>query len=676
MPDPAGTMGRRLAAFAEPLRDWGFVLKTLLALYLAAWLAMVLQLQQPSTSMLTVAIVMQPQSGMMLAKSFYRIVGTVVGSIVAVALIAGFAQQRELFLLGLSLWVSACAAGALLYRNFMSYGFVLAGYTAAIVALPVLGQPLQVFDSAQLRLSEVLVGIAVSMLVSGLLWPQRLRPMLRDATRRRFEQLMQLVHDGLSARLPAERVEQEHLHAVRAAVQLEDLRASVIFEDAEVRARSNRLRQINHQMMAVSTTFQSLLHLRQRVTGRTGAMIDQLCRHLATAMATPSRLDGPRCALATRAEELGERLSSPGERSEFAAAAGLVLRLGRELHATIATRRLLRAQRPATGEVERMHFQRAHDGANAWITALRTFATMSVLSWFWLGTQWPNGTTAMLQATVFTALMATAPKPVDMLNQTIAGFAVAAAQTVLAAVLLPGGGFAPLVAVTLPMLCVSLYLSTRPRWMGFGLGWSLGFLLNLQLRNPMQFSSVGLFNAALAEIAGLGAAALGFILLPARSAQGAALDKLRALVARAASGPLAGLAPRFQSEHSDLLTQLLRQAPEHGEQVRHILSWSLAAQETARALIELRQDVQSRALAPAALRACTQAIEGVALLYADPTPQQRVRALAALDQALSADLPAPVHAHLAQLGIALRDPDAPLPSPHVAPAAPVHAHAQ
>ncbi|PWF66425.1 hypothetical protein CBX98_25155, partial [Vibrio sp. T9] len=75
---------------------WIFVFKCLLAFYIAAWLAMLLQLEQPATAMVTVALVMHPQSGMVRAKGFYRTVGNVAGSLCALLLIAVFPQQREL----------------------------------------------------------------------------------------------------------------------------------------------------------------------------------------------------------------------------------------------------------------------------------------------------------------------------------------------------------------------------------------------------------------------------------------------------------------------------------------------------------------------------------------------------------------------------------------------------
>ncbi len=129
----------------DTLRDetgvWLFVFKTLLAYDLTGWLAMRFSLPQPSTAMLTVIIVANRQTGMVLAKSFYRAVGTLAGAAAAFLIVALFPQQRELFLLALSLWIGLCAGGATLYRNFKSYAFVLGGYTAAIISLPVINHP-------------------------------------------------------------------------------------------------------------------------------------------------------------------------------------------------------------------------------------------------------------------------------------------------------------------------------------------------------------------------------------------------------------------------------------------------------------------------------------------------------------------------------------------------------
>ncbi|KLD77245.1 fusaric acid resistance protein, partial [Xanthomonas hyacinthi DSM 19077] len=163
----------------ETLREeasvWLFVVKTLIAFFLTGWLAMRFALPAPSTAMLTTVIVANRQSGMVLAKSFYRAIGTLAGATAAIAIVASFPQQRDLFLVALSLWIGLCAGGATLYRNFKSYAFVLGGYTAAIVAIPVIDNPPGVFDSSWARISEVLLGLAVSGVVNDVVFPSRMR---------------------------------------------------------------------------------------------------------------------------------------------------------------------------------------------------------------------------------------------------------------------------------------------------------------------------------------------------------------------------------------------------------------------------------------------------------------------------------------------------------------------
>ena len=85
-----------------------FAVKTfaasLLALYIAFWAG----LDDPRWSFLTVFVVSQPDSGLVLAKSFYRILGTIAGVLVTIALVFGLAQYGELFVAAIAVWV-CCA---------------------------------------------------------------------------------------------------------------------------------------------------------------------------------------------------------------------------------------------------------------------------------------------------------------------------------------------------------------------------------------------------------------------------------------------------------------------------------------------------------------------------------------------------------------------------------------
>ncbi|MGE0105378.1 MAG: FUSC family protein [Thiomonas sp.] len=671
-------------------RAWLFVAKSLLAMYCGAWLAMRLHLEQPSTTMITVAIVMHPQSGMVLAKGFYRAIGTLVGSLAGLLLISAFPQQRELFLLGLSLWISLCASGAVLYRNFMAYGFVLAGYTAAIVALPVVSNPLAGFQSAQMRVSEVLLGILVASVVSDAVFPQRLRADLRRSARAQVDHFFAFVRDSLGGSVPRSRMEEANLEFVRAAVQLENLRASVIFEDPEVRARSSRMRLLNHRYMAAATTFQSLLHLVNRLQRKGQAeivsVLTALYQPLQDALTLPARAPNPSDMLAQRldryqhtlAEQIAVQRSKLPQQSdplEFATGAALLQRFAAELHDFARTEAALRAGviRP---EQERVHFRRSNNWSDAGLAALRTFLTMTILSVFWIQSGWAYGATTMLLATVFSGLLATAPNPVAAVLNTLYGFAagiVAAAFTVFW--ILPiGDSFTSLITATLPLLLLGPYLSTRPQFAGFGAGYTISIVLNLGLRQPMLYNPELFFNSALSQLAGLTAAAAAFMLLPGQVNPQRQLQRLRQLVGIAASARLEGLAWQFESRSRDLVQQATLRTPPGSAQARTLMAWSLAVQESGRTLIELRQDLAAGAL-PDAARALTEtAIRAISALYRTPDAARWQHADLALNAAIAAMPAGAARNHLYQLHSALHDAESPLVGPSSATAwSPAHA---
>jgi hypothetical protein len=188
---PAQAKPSSRSAFACAMSDWArtdglawiHVFKTVSAALLALLIAMRLDLPQPRTAMTTVFIVMLPQSGMVIAKSFYRLCGTMVGLIVMLVLVALFSQQRVLFLSSTAVWVGICTAGAARNRHFKSYGFVLAGYTAALIGIPAAQQPDGAFLSAMTRAVEVTLGIACSGAVSALVFPQYAGEQIRTTIR-------------------------------------------------------------------------------------------------------------------------------------------------------------------------------------------------------------------------------------------------------------------------------------------------------------------------------------------------------------------------------------------------------------------------------------------------------------------------------------------------------------
>lgn len=644
-----------LAAFiGEERASWIFVAKTLLAMYITCYLAMLFQLEQPATAMITVAIVMHPQSGMVLAKSFYRALGTFAGSLFGLGLMSLFPQQRELFLLSLSLWVAVCAGGATLYRNFAAYGFVLAGYTAAIVTLPAISDPVNVFDSAVMRVSEVLLGIVVSGMVSDMVLPERLRDTLRRSAREHFAHFIDFARGSTGGSIPRAEMERAHMRFVRAAVQLEDLRASVIFEDPEARARSSRMRLLNLRYMAASTSFQSVHHLINRLerAGRTevSAALIALYGPIGKALSPGQGQDQEPGVLAPRLAEcedilppLAARLRASLPSSawlEFDTGAGLLRRFASEMRDFTALEASLREGKLG-GTVETVHFRRGNDYAGAGISVLRTFITMTALSVFWLMSGWPFGSSAMLLATIFSGLFGASAHPMVGIINTMIGYAAGMlAGYVVTFWLLPGGdGMLMLIIATMPLLIIGPYLSTRNSLPGIGGGYTLGFVYILALKNPMVYDPTHFLNDAIAQIVGLGLTAVAFVFVPAVTGTAwqrrRQLAQLRRQVVLAATAPLEGLLYRFESINRDLFQQIVTHTTAGSSESRSLLAWALAVHECGRAVIELRRDIASSGVPHEVGEAVQDAVRAVAHLYQSPSKAYWLEADQTVDRAIA-----------------------------------------
>ncbi|NID16242.1 FUSC family protein [Luteibacter yeojuensis] len=662
-------LGRRLVV--ETLREeasvWLFVAKTLLAIFVTGWIAMRLALPSPSTAMITTIIVANRQSGMVLAKSFYRALGTVAGAGAAIGIVAAFPQQRDLFLVALSLWLGVCAGGATLYRNFKAYAFVLAGYTAAVIVVPVIENPPGVFDSAVARLSEVLLGILVSGAISDVVFPSRVRDVLRRSARGQFSDFLGFVRGSMEGAIPRDAMENAHLRFVRAAVTLEDLRSSVIFEDAETRARSNHLRLFNQRFMAASTSFQSLHHLINRLKrarrDRAADALVHLYAPLGEALEVPleagegARVLLPRLLVARErmredAVEVRAGFADEQDLRDFETGASLLLRFAGELYDYVDAASTLQAPRIVGGPVERVRFDRGNDYLGAGIATARTTLTMLVLGAFWIESAWPLGSSAMLIATIFAGLFAVTPNPTRVTRDVTYGYLIGMVLGFLCHffVLTQLDGYGLMVAGVLPFLVVGVMLQASQRWGGIGLGWALGLLYILAFKNHQVYDPAHFINDAIAQIVGLMSAVVSFIVIP--SAIGSPwlrrrqLAALRGQVALAAEAPLPGLRHRFESVNHDLFSQVVAQTEPGSADSRALIAWALAVHETGRALIELRHDMARGELPPTLRPYLEGVLATLARFYVKPDPASYLLARDAVATAIAGVCEHEGHRHL------------------------------
>ncbi|MBL7537656.1 FUSC family protein, partial [Escherichia coli] len=65
-----------------------------------------------------------------ISKGLFRLAGTLIGALAAMAITAATGDMRWLFVASIALWVALCTYAASMLRNPESYGAALAGYTA------------------------------------------------------------------------------------------------------------------------------------------------------------------------------------------------------------------------------------------------------------------------------------------------------------------------------------------------------------------------------------------------------------------------------------------------------------------------------------------------------------------------------------------------------------------
>ena len=171
-----------------------FGLRTALASCLALLLAWLMGLEHPQWAAMTVWAVSQPVRGMLVEKSLFRALGTVVGTLVGVCLVLVAGDNLPLMVISLSLWIGLCVGVGNLLSGLISYGALLSGYSATMVALLNTQQPTgQILLLGGDRLLTVLTGVMMGLLVGLLFTPRDAEDHLAGRVRRTTSDLLRLM---------------------------------------------------------------------------------------------------------------------------------------------------------------------------------------------------------------------------------------------------------------------------------------------------------------------------------------------------------------------------------------------------------------------------------------------------------------------------------------------------
>ena len=203
------------------------------AALLALSVAFAFDLQNPWWAALTVFITSQPlaaAAGAVVARARYRIAGTVLGMAASLVMIPAFASSPELLITAIATWLGLCIYVALLDRGPRSYTFLLAGYTVALVGLPLAGDPGNLFDSAVGRTEEILLGTLCAALVHNLVLPQKLRETVNAKLAASLADARRWIAGSLAPQPPAAPEQQARRRLAIDLTELRTLAANMRFE--------------------------------------------------------------------------------------------------------------------------------------------------------------------------------------------------------------------------------------------------------------------------------------------------------------------------------------------------------------------------------------------------------------------------------------------------------------
>jgi uncharacterized membrane protein YccC len=467
----------------------GFALKTFVAGLLALFVAFWLGLDEPRWALLTVYVVSQPESGLVLAKSFYRALGTAAGILVSTLLVFTFAQYGDLFLPALALWTGICNFAARAARNFMSYGFLLAGYTVAIVGIPAALNPTAAYTVITARGTEVAIGIIFAGLASRLLFPRELVQRLLTLSRQVINQVGQFGFLAIAPATDKTAFAAQGIRLVENLASIEAMRASAYFESAEAR-------RVNEPVRQVTVAALTLCALAEDITSRSASTPHS---SVAFPWIRPGLLSKTNDSPAENAAVTSALMSISDQRNMFDAEADLTEAEGR-------------LENKSCGTFPSMPLQTWSDPIPAILTGVRTALAVVVTSATWFVTAWPSGPTAIIVAVVICSLIASMEQPVTISFGLAATILVATVPVfVTVFYLLPlATDFVSMAFAMAPLMLMCGFIIAQPKIGPLGLLTVVYFDVGSNIDNVMHYDTIQFFNTSLAVLFGIGVALVLF----------------------------------------------------------------------------------------------------------------------------------------------------------------------
>ncbi|QND64293.1 FUSC family protein [Mesorhizobium loti] len=626
-----------LAGLAQPTRsDWIFALRTVSAGLIALLAAYALKLDHPQWAMMTVFIVAQPVAGMVLAKGFYRLLGTLVGGVAAIGITTVFGTGPWVLVTVLAVWIGICTFVSSLLRNPEAYGAALAGYTAMIIGLPAFGQPHLVVDLAVARCAEIVLGIVCAGLTSRLILPKLASDAIISRLKRCILDLATYAGGAFSGGDPAT-LSGLHRKLVTDTQTLGEMRAYARLEAPSFAPRAHPVRRTIGQLLSALSAARAL---HSHAAPKNAALIpvrSELQALVSELAAKPGALDdtAPWVArldtISAKARQMPDASTDQGDdrvgtitrltiAADFAEALKQVLR-GLDALRAPATRPVRGSRQPA------LVVHRDYPGASR--NAVRAALATLLVAAFWLTTKWSEAAGTVILVAVVSSLFAARPDPVQVAWGFFKGtllalpFAFLVGQIALPA--LPGFGWFMLFVV--PILVPTALAMANPRYVGVATAFAINFLAFLSPHQAMIYDPGPFFAGSASILVGILLAIGVFIVVLPADPWLAANRIVRAMREDLARLCLHERVPRrsaFESLAYDRINQLMPLVQNAGRKGDAVLGGGVAAVTVGLEILRLRDASQGHAIPSETALSIANFLRGLAreLLFRAPGDPQ------------------------------------------------------
>ncbi|BAR61116.1 putative membrane protein YccC [Bradyrhizobium diazoefficiens] len=496
--------------------DLVFALKTFAASMLALVIALAMDLPRPYWAMATVYITSQPLAGATSSKAFFRVMGTLAGAAMTVALVPNLIDAPELLCLAIALWVGLCLYLSLLDGTPRSYVFMLAGYTVALIGFPSVSEPGAIFDTAVARLEEISLGIICASLVSTIVFPRSVAPAVAHrvdawlADARRLSQVV-LLREGTSETHRAKR-----LKLATDIVEIDTLSTHLAYDRLTDRNAVTGLGEIRLRMLTLLPVIASLedrlAALGEEALRRQPGLkrlLEDLAQWIASDIGARQPAERIRAAISEQQAVLDD-----GADWERIITTSLLLRL-RELvdlsHDCRALTEAIAENRNVATIDLAFHSEagaapvRHRDRGLALWSAAGAVVAILICCAFWIGTGWPDGASAPMMAAVACSFFAAQDEPARFIRSfgRWSLVAIVVVAVYLFAVVPAISHIEVLVVALAPTFLLYGFLIGRPATAGTGtaLAANTATLLAIQSTYSADFASYA--NSAVAFFVGI-----------------------------------------------------------------------------------------------------------------------------------------------------------------------------